>query len=104
MSTKKFYNAQREKNVKNLPDKYNVLVYFGKEYCIYITLIKEPKRSSDATASEGLIVCSYNKQELLEGSTIDQYITSDEIDKVFDQFFCPAAAQASYWIKSQVLL
>ena len=82
-----FYNAQCEKKVKSLPDKYNFILYFSKECCIYITLIKETKRSSDATTSEGLMVRPYSKQELLEGSTNDQYITSDEIDQVFDEKF-----------------
>ena len=99
-----FFNVQCEKKVKSLPYKYNFLLYFGKECCIYITLIKDTKCSSDATAFEGLIVCPYNKQELLEGSTDDQYIITDEINQFFDEIFCPTAARASYWISSLVKL
>ena len=87
------YNTQCEKPVKNLPDKYRFLLYYGRECCIYCTLTKDVKRSSDATATtSGFIVRNYSKNELLEGSTDQVFVQKEEIDQVFDDSFLSSSS------------
>ena len=69
------------------------MLYYGRECCIYCTLTKDVKQSSDATATtSGFIVRNYSKNELLEGSTDQVFVQKEEINQVFDDSFLSSSS------------
>ena len=52
---------------KALPDKSKHLMHYDQENCIYCTITKDLKNSSDATATRDFIVYDYAEQEMLQG-------------------------------------
>lgn len=77
------YNEQNKK--KTLPDKYKFLLHVSKEFCLYATIIKDIKKSSDATSQREFIPHKYALQELLEMRSARPYLK--EIDQIFDRHF-----------------
>ena len=77
-------NEQQNKK-KILPDKYKFLLHTSKEFCLYATITKDIKKSSDATSQRAFIAHDYALQELLEMRSARSYLDIKEINQIFDR-------------------